>query len=165
MQKELIPYNLLIVDMQEDYPAAYHKKTLKRVIKEVRKAKACRAGIILLEMKGAGKTLPEIHKALSGYHKVQFKKKGDPSGASEVFEAVTNNPFLHKTKFKVCGVYTDICVTDTVNDMSIFEDISIEVIAEGCHTENFIEEDDSEVFVQNSFDGIDNRENVIVLWD
>ena len=159
------PYNLLIVDMQEEYPAAYHKKTLRRVLREVRKAKACGAGIIVLEMHKAGPTLIPIKRAFENYPKVVFKKKFDTSGAVEAIDAIRNTPALHRNKFKVCGVYTDICVTDTVNDLSVFEDHFIEVIAEGCHTENFIEEDDSEVFNENAFDGIDNRENVLVLWD
>jgi nicotinamidase-related amidase len=162
-------YNLIVVDMQAGFPAAKDKDTIKNVEKEVKAAIEDGAGIIVLEMEGAGKTLKSIKKLIDSYKKTVILEKKDTSGAVEVLSAVRNNRFLHPLKFKVCGVYTDCCVADTVNELSQFDTLTLEILADSCNCDEPSYLDDIDMFEDDGitydpYKAILPRENVLILW-
>jgi len=132
----MAPYNLVIIDMQTHFTAAFHEPTVAKIAKEIRKAKRVGAAIIVVELVNCGPTTPEIDSIIGSYKKTVFVEKTDTGGGSEISEAVRNSNFLNRTKFKITGVYTDVCVSDTVNQLTQVEDLEVEVIAEGCWAGN-----------------------------
>jgi nicotinamidase-related amidase len=130
----MTPYNLVIIDMQPSFPACQHKPTIKTIREEIREAKRVGAAIIVVEMKSAGTTIPEVMNLVGDYEKSVLVEKLDTSGASEILEVIRRNDFLHMNRFRVTGVYTDVCVADTVNKLAQFDDLEIEVLAEGCYS-------------------------------
>ncbi len=132
----MTPYNLVIIDMQKDFPAAFHEPTLKAIRREIRRAKRVGAGIILVELWNCGPTIDEVKAYVKSYEKTVTIQKMDTGGGSEIIEAVNENKFLNKNKFRIVGVYTDVCVSDTVNQITQFEDLTVEVMADGCFAGN-----------------------------
>lgn len=163
------PYNLIVVDMQNGFSAAKDKDTLNQVMIEIKTAISDCAGIIVLEMVGAGKTLKQIKKLVKSYRKAVIVEKKDTSGAVEVLSTVRHNRSFHPFKFKVCGVYTDCCVADTVNELSQFDTLSLEVLADACNCDEPAYLDNIDMFQDDglTYDptlAIIPRENVLILW-
>ena len=131
----MTPYNLVIIDMQPSFPACYHKPTIKKIREEIREAKKANAAIIVVEMKNAGTTISEVMDLVGDYEKSVLVEKADTSGASEILDVIRRNDFLHRNRFRVTGVYTDVCVADTVNRLAKFEDLELEVLVEGCNSD------------------------------
>jgi nicotinamidase-related amidase len=107
-------YNLLIIDMQEEFGSA--KGVLNEVIALIKKAKEDFANITLVEYSNSGQTLPEIREELVSYPLLtKVTKRGDDGGRI-VYEHLKESNRLNMP-IMVCGVNSDCCVKRTVNTL------------------------------------------------
>jgi hypothetical protein len=125
---------LLVIDVQPIYPSS--EEVLDEVIREVRKAKANKEWIMILEY-GMGRTYYRITRELQGYRKKLYARKYRNDGGREVFTAITkySNNLGSKNvgrieKIRVCGVNLSACVVATVYSIKMFS--QVEVIKRAC---------------------------------
>jgi nicotinamidase-related amidase len=110
-------YTLVIIDMQEEFiETAQH--ALTGVFQAIRRAKANKSPILVVEYKSCGNTLPEIRRALKGYSRVRTVTKFDDDGSEEISQSLRRNRFSRK--LRICGVNLDACVRSTIE--GIFSD-------------------------------------------
>ena len=135
--KNGIPYTLVIIDVQHGYTAAENDNLLTNLLKQIKKAKEDDAAILLVNMDLAGtKSISCIWNAVYDYTYFAQVIKYDTDGSSEIIDALKKYRFLNKNKFKVGGVYSNICVTDTVNGLDRkLPEAEIEVLAKCCYTD------------------------------
>jgi nicotinamidase-related amidase len=134
-------YSLVIVDMQTGFVAANSRKTLKNCKREIRKAIKDDANIIFVEYNGCGRTIKELTEITD---KIAYKKKfvaikRKNSGAKIILKTMKKNniPTTKHTNFRVCGVNTDACVLETVEDLARAlrqRSYNIEVILSACNS-------------------------------
>jgi hypothetical protein len=134
-RKLLMPYTLVVVDMQEEFSAANHVETIIAVEEAIIQAIQDYANIIFLEFIGCGRTMDRIYSLVDSYHQVFFLKK--PSCDGSLFINRLNSAFnLQEVHFKIVGVNTDACVLDTVYGLNRqYPDSVIEVIEKAVNSD------------------------------
>jgi GTPase Era involved in 16S rRNA processing len=145
--------------MQPGFEASRKKSLQNNIIKEIKKARENSQGILVLEFitNECNKTHKAIIDPLRNYPFKKIVEKKDCDGSEEIMEQLRKHSFFNKTHLKICGVNTDECVADTVNTLSEFDDIEIEVLPECCNTDHST--------VGESFDAIYlHRDNVNIGW-
>jgi nicotinamidase-related amidase len=105
---------LCIVDMQTEF-AKPAKKCLNEVCRQIKLAKRRNAGIIILEYKHCGPTLPEIKSLLKSYKRKTYKQKTMNGGGTEVLAAARRKGFP-TNKIRFVGVNRSYCVYETVSE-------------------------------------------------
>lgn len=105
---------LCVVDMQAQFSA--YRKVLSPVLKEIRRAKKKREGIVVLEIPGCGSTHPKILKALKKYDRVAWASKHGEDG-SDQFVAAAKRKSFWLGKIRLCGVNTCQCVSATMSGL------------------------------------------------
>ena len=125
---------LVIIDMQPYF--ACIKQILTTCKEEIKKAIKNTNHIIFLEFAGCGVTDNELILLMieKGYSNYSIVSKNQNDGSTAI--AATVKPeHADLTKFKVCGVYTDRCVFDTVRGLlRVFPGCSIEVVKDAVRT-------------------------------
>lgn len=111
---------LVVVDMQEHYDPP--KRTVKRVVAEVKRHMKLGSEIVLLEDSYYEPTVEPIKRALAGYDNVRVAARDEGSGKREI------GPL--KGDVDVCGIYTGACVRALVDDIK--EDADITVLQKAC---------------------------------
>ena len=129
-------YTLVVVDMQGYFPSARSSRVIDNCLREVRKAIQDRAGVIVLQYKHCGKTLPAIMGLLDSYDRYEKKIKPHDDGSRQVVNTLRKRRF--SKNLKVVGVNTDCCVYATVSSLSQRSwngiDLRIKVIADACNS-------------------------------
>lgn len=105
---------LVIIDMQPYFEAS--GDVVEEVVKEVRRARERRTGIVVVEYGSCGPTHRLIQRAVRGYDRQAWVKKHDDDGGAEVMEAAHQHGFWDKS-WRFCGVNTCYCVCDTVKSI------------------------------------------------
>jgi nicotinamidase-related amidase len=134
----MIPYCLIVVDMQSKFEASNNPDTIKNCVKEIKKAVKNNMPIIILEYDGFGPTQHALMNSMRNYPKRYWYEKCTDSGADEVHYIVKR--FRLSKNLKVVGVNTDACVRDTIYDLACkpkrYRNYKIEVISKACNTES-----------------------------
>lgn len=134
-RKKLMPYSLVIVDMQEEFKASLDKNTILNCIEAINNAKKDNATIIFLEFVGSGRTHYSLFKEVQFYEQTFFLRKTGCDGSLEV-ELLSKGIKIPNLHFKVCGVNTDVCVQYTaIGLQSTFPSAVIEVLSKACNSE------------------------------
>lgn len=128
---------LVVIDMQRAFLSYFDKNKqsnlIANVVHEVRAARKNRERIILVELsrKYNGKTFDDIKSALNGYrHYVVEKCEMDGSGVIHHLADIQNDPDV---SFRVCGIFTDQCVAETVIGLrKCFPKAPISVVSKAC---------------------------------
>lgn len=167
-----VPYTLLIIDMQEGYSAATNDILIGNIANEIKEAKRNGAAIIFVTMKDEdiGRVVSPLWEMTYDYKYFVEVKKRDTDGSKEVVAALKKYHFLNKNRIKAGGVYTDVCVADTVNGLAKkLPDTDIEVLSHCCHAdvpgyEMNLEmyEDDGETY--NPFLALKNHPNLKLIF-
>ena len=137
-------YTLVVIDMQPLYTT--DNIAISNVTREVRLARQRQNKIIFLwipyfnvfqdELFAA--TYPAILKAVQGYDQNNWNEvtKLIRDGSREVFQTCAKKHFPN-TRFRVCGVNTDMCVLDTVEGLLAIPTVAaVEVVKDACRTTN-----------------------------
>jgi len=109
-------YTLIVVDMQHEFFAARNPKTQEACKKAIKNAIKSKAPIVFLEYVDHGPTLPNLSKLTRNYSKAFHVSKTEWDGSAESLQVLTANK-IERSKFKVCGVYTDCCVAATARGL------------------------------------------------
>ena len=129
-------YTLVVVDMQDKFVASRASLVQESCKKAVAKAIKQKAHIVFVEFENYGPTLPKLTKLTRNYKNVSYVSKRDWDGSSQTIEALTKLGIEHRT-FKVCGVYTECCVSATARGLADrIADAKVEVIRSACWSTN-----------------------------
>ncbi len=161
--KNEIPYTLVIIDVQNGYPAAHNENLLTNLLKQIKKAKKEDAAILLVNMEDGfiGQTISCIWDAVYDYTYFAQVGKTLTDGSGEILKALKKHRFLNKNKFKVGGIYANICVSDTVNGLSKrLPEAEIEVLAKCCYTDYT---DHELAPIESPFDKIESKQVEIIF--
>lgn len=127
------PTALVIIDMQPEFIASYD--VIDSVVRQVKKAKAKRHHIVLVEYRGSGKTHRSIRDAIGRYVHHRVLKNFDNGGPNVV--NLFDSEDIEVNRIRACGVNIGACVAETVNHIaSEMEDTKIEVIGSACSSDH-----------------------------
>lgn len=130
-------YTLVVIDMQEAFYAARNPYTLHNVIREIKRARKNKCGIVVVRYENSGCLLYRISQALDNYHNIDYVWKNTNDGGPEVYDSIVSNYFNHD-KIVVCGVNTDACVCETVETLCGYLPYTqIEVVEDACNSIDF----------------------------
>jgi hypothetical protein len=127
---------LVVVDMQPGFRDAIDKATLDAVERQILLAISCNWAIVSLEYNPwrNGSTLPQLKRHLDGYGRHMMRVKSTDGGSCQVVEACQDFGYPMQY-FRICGVYIDACVKQTVLGLSArLPSCSLRVIREACNT-------------------------------
>ena len=125
-------FTLVVIDMQRIFNPANYEEVIEGVIKEIEYAKKKNAWIMFVEFNGFGRTKSKILKHTKEYKKKVKVIKKDQNGAFEIISKSKEKGIPIKN-LRVCGVYTNDCVSDTVLGLSnkIDSNITVNILACG----------------------------------
>lgn len=109
---------LVIIDMQKQFYAANKKLIIKACQREIKRAIKNKEPIIFVEYKFHGRTMRELKDLVKDYKHKHTTIKESNSGAYQIHNAIQKHN-LHKN-LRICGVNTDACVLDTVEELNGF---------------------------------------------
>jgi nicotinamidase-related amidase len=122
---------LVIIDMQDAFHSAKHYKVVEGVLRQIKLAKARKAGIVVVEYQEGGPTLDVIKEAVDGYTRKTVTRKPSDDGSREVMRAIRRKKF-NAEKLRVCGVNIGYCVKDTILGLLEWPSVQIEVAKDAC---------------------------------
>jgi nicotinamidase-related amidase len=124
---------LVVIDMQENFPAARNPKTLAACKQLIADAIMHVNPIIFVEYSLNGQTLTDLTSMVESYE-LKFRiHKSQDDGSRDIQECLDRCKVIPK-KLIVCGVNTNFCVLSTVQGLHRSEhNFNIDVIAEACH--------------------------------
>lgn len=123
-------YLLAIIDLQEGfYPN--NRRHLLEVKGEVEEAKRAKTPIMLVEMMKCGDSIPFITKLVDRYPNLIKVKKRDTGGGREMIAAMKNLS-IDPLTIRVCGLYTNCCIADTVGELARKKRWMIEIAEKAC---------------------------------
>jgi nicotinamidase-related amidase len=123
-------YTLIIIDMQLQFVSARNKVLINNIKAEIAHAQKLDNHIMFVRMANCGDIMLELLRATRGYSKTSIVTKDWQDGGAEVLAHLPSR----KTHLRVCGVYTNLCVEDTVYSIaaSYPTRFKIEIIAKCC---------------------------------
>jgi hypothetical protein len=124
---------LIIMHMQEEYPAVRFEPLVAAVEWELVRAIARGDEIVIAECSGWGATLPRLMRHLKGITPYQRFEKAIHLGmdASAAVIEVCGNKGFDQSRFRVCGILTFHCVAATVQGLArMVRGCAIEVVDE-----------------------------------
>jgi nicotinamidase-related amidase len=171
--KNGIPYTLVIIDVQQGYSAAQNPTLLTNLLNEIKEARRNDAAILfvnMIEHEGIGKNIKRIWEAAYDYRYFAQVIKADTDGSDEVIGAFKKYRYFNKRNIKVGGVYTDVCVADTVNKLAKkLPHADIEVLSHCCNSDVpayemdlDMYEDDGETY--NPFNALEDHPNLKLIF-
>jgi len=126
---------LIIVDMQPYFGGSQEPWLIDNIQREIRSAKKCGDGIIILEYEGCGRTDKRVLRTLGKYPKGLVRYKDDCDGSEIAVETMEARKF-DTTKVKIVGVETDACVEATIMGLSyLLPSADIILVADACNHE------------------------------
>jgi nicotinamidase-related amidase len=127
-------YTLVVVDMQDTFPASRNRRVRANCKREIMLAMERGADIIFVEYIGQGPTIPSLVRLTDSYHRVFFTRKSTDDGSKEVTKTIKDNRLKSK-RIKIVGVNTNCCVLETVSGLSSrMKKSSLEVMAKACNS-------------------------------
>src|SRR3990167_6163064 len=102
---------LVIIDMQEDFRVP---SVIPGVLEEIQLAHKTRIPVFVVEFEKSGQTLPEIKAAL-GDLEVTVVSKRTTSAAKNLAHHLKEFESI-----RICGVYSDCCVFETIRHLSAY---------------------------------------------
>ena len=129
--KHIHPYVLCIIDMQPD-EFGNSNTIVDNVVQLVRESIASEAFVVIAQYKGCGETHVNIVNELQKYpyKRYVWHNKNDKS---KPIQEVLNVLNVFVRQIKVCGVYRDVCVKETVHGLAKKFNIQIQVIEDACN--------------------------------
>lgn len=119
--------------MQPDFPSSLDTFVIEGVLNQIRLAKRRKAGIVIIEYIGSGKTGNRILKSLTTYQHVICVKKSTNDGSRSIVNAISKHNFS-KQCIRLCGVNTGACVFQTAIGLSNkFPKTIIEFVENACN--------------------------------
>lgn len=129
-------YTLVVVDMQYEFKAALDSNVQNHCSNAITKAVLDRASVVYLEYIDQGETLKCLSSITRFYDRAHYITKIDWDGADEALQVVKQFKLASK-RFKICGVYSECCVHDTVRGLTqLAPTAKIEVIKDACWSTN-----------------------------
>jgi hypothetical protein len=158
-----IPYTLVIIDVQEGYTAAENENLLANLLKQIIQAKKDEAAILVVTMRNmSGRIINCIWQSVCDYKYYAEISKYDTDGSAMIVHAFRKYPFLNKNKFKVGGVYSNICVSHSVKGLAErLPDSEIEVLTKCCYTDW---EDSTTAPMKDPFKYVKSEKNVQLIF-
>ena len=126
-----MPTSLVIVDMQQNFPAANEPSAILGAAKEIERAKKRKAGIVFLEFQNLDPTHEVYRKLLKDYPYLVRTRKSEMDGSEQVLRALRRKKF-DVDRIRVCGVNSCHCVRATVDGLLLRSDAKIEVSTKAC---------------------------------
>jgi hypothetical protein len=128
---------LIIIDMQDSFPAALHQSLRSNIGKQIILAKRRQAPILLVEYHNEGSTLPDLKSKINGYKGCYTVTKKEDDGSTEILGFLAEFPRFVPT-WRVCGIHLDCCVWDTITGLkNNLKKTNIEIVRDGVHPNNF----------------------------
>lgn len=132
-------YILVVVDMQPHFTS--NPRTIKAVKEEVAAARRLGLPIILLEIpyhrpepdKPYPRTYKSILRLVEGYDRAHVLHKLGEDGSRQVLRKCAAMGY-ETTRFRACGVKTDLCLLETVKGLLRRSEASVEVVKGACDT-------------------------------
>lgn len=122
---------LIVIDMQETFPAALSIPLRQTVKREIMLAKRRNAPILFVEYQNCKPTLPDLVSTVKGYHNCYTLTKPEDDGSLPILGFLAEFPHFIPT-WRVCGVHLDACVLDTVRGLnSSLPTTTLEIVKEG----------------------------------
>lgn len=128
-------YTLVIIDMQSSFVAARHPGVQNECKSLIKRAMKDNAPIIFVELISHGRTMECLFELADHYEHVYVARKQNESGADEVDMIITSND-LPWESLVVCGVNTDMCVSETVLTLAIDFNYKISLAHKACNAES-----------------------------
>lgn len=132
-------YILVVVDMQPHF--VRNPRTIAAVKREVETARRNDLPIIVLEIPYHGPepdkpyppTYASIMKLIAGYDKAHVVHKLTAGGSMKLLRKCQAMGY-QTSRYRVCGVKTDLCVLATVKGLLLRTRASVEVVKAACDT-------------------------------
>lgn len=125
---------LVIIDMQpESFRAAGDRRTIEKVVWEIKRVMSVDGFIVIVYCKGEGDIAPEIFDALGEYPYTLVEKSENDGSVEIITECARQSVPLAITR--VCGVNIHSCVQETVSGLSaLLPHAAIEVVMNACNS-------------------------------
>ncbi len=131
-------YTLVVIDMQPAFPASGDVTIMAAVKRELGKAVQRGFPIVVVEFSGDGTHVPtnaSLMQEVLGYNRLQVVRKYKSDGSAQVLSTCSEHGFGSE-RFRVCGVYTPLCVLSTVLGIKrAAPNTSITVVQDACKNE------------------------------
>lgn len=122
---------LCCIDMQEFfYPR--NRRQIRKIQETIEKSKEKEDLILLVEFNGCGRTIKVIEESIDGYHLVHRVGKRENSGAKEIIQELKRKKVSKDATLKICGLYTNCCISDTVGELARKTKYKIKVLDRAC---------------------------------
>ncbi len=131
-------YTLVVIDMQQGFPAARDAVLQQNVYQEICAAKASGCAIVFLEFVSVypdyGTTFRMLAELVNGYARSTVVTKSDDDGSKQVIEACHQGSYTMK-KFRLVGVNIDMCVLATAKGLvAELPQGRVVVVKEACNS-------------------------------
>lgn len=129
---------LIVIDMQESFPAALRPETIKNCQSLIKDAVDKNNPILFLEYEYNPSTLKELTSLTSKYSFVNTIRKITDGGSDNIEQ------FFFRCRIKpkniiICGVNTDMCVYETVHGLAHSRaNYNITVVNKACNTPSIV---------------------------
>lgn len=125
---------LVVVDMQDAFPATRHGGVLDAVAALIAEAREQDAPVLLLRYAGHGAICDRVARAVEGYKRCVVGIKHQMNGAPVVAAICRANPGWDASVIKLCGVNTFECVASTAENLVLeLPDSIVEVQPKACN--------------------------------
>lgn len=131
-------YTLVVIDMQSSFVAARDPSVQNECKSLIKQAMKDKAPIIFVELISHGRTMECLFELADHYEHVYVARKQNESGANEVDGLITSNDLPWET-LVVCGVNTDMCVSETVLSLTIDFNYKVSLAQKACNAESIHE--------------------------
>jgi nicotinamidase-related amidase len=126
-------YTLIVIDMQQSFLDGLYSSDrsdcVANVKREINKAVKNGSPILFVEFKDWGHTIKEL--IPQSYSNISFVTKNKRSGAEEIVQELNRQRW--SDKIKVCGIFTNQCVKESVIDLiKIHKYKNIKIIEKAC---------------------------------
>lgn len=127
-----MPATLVVIDMQESFPASMEPDVIIGVTQEIVTTKTKGGAIVLVEYHQCGPSHSGFYKILKDYPNKSCIKKRDDDGSMEILRAIRRRGF-NENWLRVCGVNADCCVARTVQGfLERSPDSHVDVVKSAC---------------------------------
>jgi nicotinamidase-related amidase len=125
-------YVLVVIDMQPYFESSQGERVIANCQREIREARARKNYILFLEYENCGRTDQRLLNLVQGYPHTSIVIKADDDGSEEITKELRYKNF-RRTRLRVCGVNTDICVFWTVVGLEVtMPNTQVEVVFDAC---------------------------------
>ena len=121
---------LCLIDVQDGFRLR-NRRHIKEIKRQISIAMNASESIMLVEMMGCGKTIMEIKDMIGSYPLVHTTLKRNNGGGREILLELHRNG-IFPSRIKICGIYTNCCIADTIWELTKYSPINVSVIEKAC---------------------------------